>query len=488
MKHPFVMRLFLVFLAFLILGTGPLNALAAEVAVIPPEDMVQGFNPDAILSDHDIFRVEMSYEDLKLFLASHGALGHILMKDIDGFMKSPADIIWRIANSYQINPKYLLALLQKEQSLVDDPNPSQRQLDWATGFAVCDSCSKDDPRIQAYKGFSNQLEYAAKQHRERYLQQILVGGTTISGYAPGILKTIDGIPVTPQNNATAMLYTYTPHIHGNLNLWHIWQRWFSVDLPEGSVVRGKTSKDIYLIRFGTKRRFHSIAVVASIMDPDKIFDVEDSQLGSYTTGKQIAFPNYSLIKTPDGAIYLITSDKKRHISSMAVFRALGFLEDDVIDVSYDDVTQYDDGADITSTTQFPTGILAQDPKGTIWYLEDGFKQRIPNQAVLSLYFKGWTPKKLPQAQFDEFSDKGVYTLRDGELIRATTAPDVYVVEQGTLRPILSGEVFEAMGWKWRNVITLADDFVDGYPKGLPINLTQAPVATPQTTLATQSDL
>lgn len=488
MKHHFVMRVFIGFLALLILGTSPLQSLAAAVAVIPPEDLANGFDPNAILSDDDIFHIGMSYEDLRLFLASHGALGHILVTDIDGVAKAPADIIWRVSNSYQINPKYLLALLQKEQSLVDDPNPSERQLDWATGFAVCDSCSKDDPRIQAYKGFANQLEYAAKQHRERYLQQLLLGGTTISGYAPGTMKNIDGISVTPRNNATAMLYTYTPHIHGNLNLWRIWQRWFSIDLPEGSVVRGKTSNEVYLIRFGTKRKFRSIAVVASMMNPDKILDIEDSRLAAYSEGKQIAFPNYSLIKTEDGSIYLIVGDKKRHIKDMAVFRSLGFLEDDVIDASLEDAAGYEDGIDITSTTQFPTGILAQDPKGTIWYLEDGYKQRIPNPVIISLYFKGWIPKKLPQAEFDERTDNGVYTLRDGELIRGATKPDVYVVEHGALRPIVSGEIFEAMGWKWRNVLTLPDDFVGGYIKGLPVDLKPAPAETSQSELASDSDL
>lgn len=170
-----------------------LFAQSDDAYQIPAEDAANGFDPNAILDDRDIFDLgTMDLTALRSFLNQRGALGRMKIADIDGVEKEPAEIIWRVATSYKVNPKYLLALLQKEQSLVEDTSPTQRQLDWAMGFGVCDSCSKEDPRIQAYKGFANQIEYAAKQHRERYLFQLLGKGTTISGYAPGKLAVVDG--------------------------------------------------------------------------------------------------------------------------------------------------------------------------------------------------------------------------------------------------------------------------------------------------------
>ncbi|HEU0051459.1 MAG TPA: hypothetical protein VFQ60_05400, partial [Patescibacteria group bacterium] len=188
-------------------------------------NMDDAFDRNDVLDDADLFDWKsMTLAGIQNFLLEKGTLGSIKIKDLDGAEKTPAQIIERVAKTYQVSPRYLMALIQKEQSLVEDPHPTQKQFDWAAGFGVCDSCSMADSAIQAYKGFANQLESAAKQFREKYLQQIIGKGSTIGGYAPGHIMVVDGKIVIPQNQATAMLYTYTPHLHGNLNLWRIWQR------------------------------------------------------------------------------------------------------------------------------------------------------------------------------------------------------------------------------------------------------------------------
>jgi hypothetical protein len=455
-----------------------LFAQSTSTELIPAEDIANGFDPNAILDDRDIFDLgTMDLTALRRFLDQRGALGRMKIADIDGIEKAPADIIWRVATSYKVNPKYLLVLLQKEQSLVEDSNPTPRQLDWATGFGVCDSCSKDDPRIQAYKGFANQLEYAAKQHRERYLFQLLGNGATISGYAPGKVTNVDGQAIRPANNATAMLYTYTPHIHGNLNLWRIWRRWFSLSFPDGTVAQGKSSKEIYLIRFGQKRLFTSRLVAASMVDPNKIVQVEDSQLSAYPDGKMISFPNYSIVLTTSGKRYLIDGNAKRLIVNEAAFRRLGFVEDDIIEAEDEELADYIDGRDLTVASQYPTGQLAKGPDGKLWYVEDGIKKEIEHAAYLNLYFKGMKAKSLTEKQLDTFKTIEPYRLRDGELVKSDKASTVYVVENATLRPITSGTVFEQLGWQWRNVITLPDALIQAHAVGAAVELQTSPTLT-----------
>lgn len=455
----------------------PLLALAQATSteLIPAADAANGFDPNAILDDRDIFELgSMDLATIRRFLSQRGALGRIKVPDIDGIEKEPAEIIWRVATSYKVNPKYLLVLLQKEQSLVEDPSPSQRQLDWATGYGVCDSCSKDDPRIQAFKGFANQLEYAAKQHRERYLFQLLGSGRTISGYAPGKVSIVNGMEVRPVNNATAMLYTYTPHIHGNLNLWRIWRRWFSLAFPDGTVVQGKSSKDIYLIRFGQKRKFKSRLAAASIVEAAKIVQVEDSQLSAYPDGKPISFPNYSIVETEEGKRYLIDGNSKRFIVNRAAFRRLGFVEDDIIEAKAEELADYEDGRDITVASQFPTGQLAKGPDGKLWYVEDGIKREIQHPSFINLYFKGRKSRNLTEKQLATFRTVDPYRLRDGELVKSDKGSTVYVVENSLIRPILSGDVFEQLGWQWRNVIKLPDAAIQLHTVGAPVELQTSP--------------
>lgn len=428
----------------------------------------ESFDPNLVLDDQDIFEIgTMNLDDIQLFLRVKGPLGRLRLADIDGVEKSPAEIIWRVANAYKINPKYLMALLQKEQSLVEGPPPTQRRLDWATGYGVCDDCSKDDPRIQDFKGFASQLEWAAKQHREKYFIQILTKGATIAGQAPGKTVTIDGRRVTPANNATAMLYSYTPHIHGNQNLWAIWQRWYALSFPEGAIVRGKSSNTVYLLRLGQKRPITSTAVVTSLIDASKIVTVEDTKLSSYRLGTAITFPNYSLVSTNNNT-YLLVGTKKRLISRNA-FARFGFNEDEVIEATTGELLSYEDGPDITSKTTYPTGLLVKDPKGAYWYIESNVRRPIPDKTFLGLYFKQRLAKTWTQKQLDTVPLGSPYQLQDGELVQSKGNTAVYVIENGQRRAFLSGTDFEELGYAWKNVILLPAKLLTNYPLGAPVD-------------------
>lgn len=462
------MKRFVASLVFCSLLLGQIPSPAhAETILIPTKLPIQGFNPHHILDDADIFEVGgWDATQIQHFLVSKGsALATMQLPDIDGVEKRPADILWRVAGSYKLNPKYLLVLIQKEQSLVEGRTPTQRQLDWAAGYAVCDSCSMSDPSIQAFKGFANQIEYAAKQHRERYLFQILVKGATIAGHAPGKTSLIDSVPVTPVNQATAMLYSYTPHLHGNQNLWKIWRRWFSRSLPDSTIVTEKESGSSFLIRDGARRPL-SRAVLASLTtDLGKVVRVSASDLAAYPEGDALKFSNFSLIEIPDGSRYLLTGAQKRLIVSTNVFKLLGFQEDEVIEARAEDLVDYTDGPDITEVSRYPTGILAKDKQGSYWYVEAGTRHKIPHKIFLSLYFKGRPAKKLKPSEWSAYPIGDPYQLKDGELVRGTTSTAVYVIDHGARRPFKSGEDFLSFGYQWKNVLVIPDAVLNDYRMG-----------------------
>ena len=148
-------------LLILSMFTSQIFAFSAEAQI----RLDPGFDPNRVLEDSDIFDVNgMSEERLIRFLRIKGTLADVRAADIDGVQKTAAEIIWRVARSYKINPKYLLSDA-KEQSLVEDRNPSQAQFDWATGYAICDACSKTIPRFRNSRD-SHPTRMAAKQHRE----------------------------------------------------------------------------------------------------------------------------------------------------------------------------------------------------------------------------------------------------------------------------------------------------------------------------------
>lgn len=443
----------------------PFVPVSAQQVALDP-----GFDPSHIIDDEDIFDVNgMSYDRMVNFLRSKGTLADYRTVDIDGVPKTAPEIIWRVAMSYKINPKYLLALLQKEQSLVEDPDPTQKQFDWATGYGVCDSCSKNDPSIQDFKGFASQLEWSAKQFREKYLMQILGNGKTKAGKAAGLQMTVDGMVITPDNNATAMLYSYTPHLNGNMNLWRIWRRWFTLKYPDGTVVKGATSGNVYLITLGQKHAFASHAVLDSMVDPDKIVTVSDTELSGYPNGTPIQFPKFALLRDEEKQIWLLTSDGRRKIQDMKAFRKFGFNEDEIQDVQDSDLTSYQVSDPITQKTAFPQGVVMQDKTTKeLWYVEDSIKHNIPDKVFLALYFQGRNISTVSSKTLTQYAKGQTYQLQSGELVRTKKNPAVYVVEDTTIRPIPSATIFEAFGWNWQNVVTVNDNVLTTYTVGDPM--------------------
>ncbi len=126
-----------------------------------------------------------------------------------------------------VSPKVILITLQKEQSLVTNGAPSQRDLDCAMGYEGGNGCTWMFENRPQWKGFSNQVGWAAwnlRLHYERSVRQI-------EPYYMGKVVTVtdyDGArSVYLSNHTTAALMRYTPHTYyGNWNFWKLGVEWF----------------------------------------------------------------------------------------------------------------------------------------------------------------------------------------------------------------------------------------------------------------------
>ena len=124
-----------------------------------------------------------------------------------------AQIIANAARIYGINPVVILSTIQKEESLVESNTNFDYRVRWAMGYGVCDGCDSNDPALQRYAGFTNQVYSGTWQLKINY------AGWAANGSVWNVGKTmiIDGRAVTFSNHATSALYRYTPHLSGNEN-------------------------------------------------------------------------------------------------------------------------------------------------------------------------------------------------------------------------------------------------------------------------------
>ncbi|HYH75591.1 MAG TPA: CHAP domain-containing protein [Candidatus Saccharimonadales bacterium] len=163
-----------------------------------------------------------------------------------GGQRSAAQIIRDVGQACGINPKVLLVLLQKEQSLVTDEWPWERQYRAATGFGCPDTAACD----ANYAGFFNQV-YSAARIFKRYATNpnsynYKANTTNYIRYNPN--ANCGGSSVFIENQATAGLYIYTPYqpnqssldnlygsgdscgAYGNRNFWRFYNEWFGSTL------------------------------------------------------------------------------------------------------------------------------------------------------------------------------------------------------------------------------------------------------------------
>lgn len=185
-------------------------ALASGSDGVP--DPPVGFNPNSLVSD-SVFTdsSSMTAVQVQAFLDSQdGALKSYSGRDHAGVVRSAAEMIADAAQTWDVSPKVILVTLQKEQSLLSDPSPSRRALDWAMG------CGKmDGSTITSYQGFGNQIWGGARAlTRNR------------SHWFSGISLSIDGNAVYPSSPSTHSLYRYTPHLHGAIMFWRLFWRYF----------------------------------------------------------------------------------------------------------------------------------------------------------------------------------------------------------------------------------------------------------------------
>ena len=188
------------------------------------------FNPGRIITDHRFHdTVDMNADDVQAFLDQKGAScnGSTCLRSLhmdvpdrpsDGLCdaykggkgQSAAQIIDGSARSCGISQKVLLTMLQKEQHLVATDQPAtQVQLKSAMGL----SCPDDAHCDASYAGFFNQVYGAA--HRFRYYQ----AHRDHYAYQTKALNDVRFSPDTScgsgkvyiENDATALLYIYTPY-------------------------------------------------------------------------------------------------------------------------------------------------------------------------------------------------------------------------------------------------------------------------------------
>lgn len=422
------------------------------------------FDPNFILSDHDLTNHQfLSQEEIQLFLEKKGGgIKNYQALDLDGKKKLASEIIFNASQKYLINPAVLLTILQKEKTLITHPSPSEDQYNWAAGFGCYDGRSP----VKAFKGFAKQIDRAAWRLR------FFLDHPWEFRFKAGEEYLIDKTKVSPINQATAALYNYTPHIAGNKLFFTIWKNWFALPYQknnlEGKLVRLRGENGVWLIQNNKRRPFYSKNVFLTSYRFKQVEEVALKDLEKYEKGEPMKFPNYSLVKTEKNNLYLLVGQEKRPITE-EMFKKIGFHPEEVIKVEKKDLEIYLEGKPIRSP--YPAGALLQDKKTKgVYYVKDEIKYPLIDKTILQINFPYETIIKIESEELAKFEPGEPLKLKDGTLIKIAPESAVFLVSQEKKMPILSADVFEALGYEWEAIIEIPEKVSALLPLGKTITL------------------
>ncbi len=295
-----VIRTVVVILALVLAPLVMASNARADDPDVSPGYFIDHQQYSRLISDSDfINHASWSVNDIQSFLQGKGSYLAIASPDQLGENnrgRSAAQIIYDAAQGLYdaggslnginidqstgtINPRAIVITLQKEQSLITIGDYQPSRLNTAMGYGCPDSggCNPN------YSGFTRQVEWASWQLRYNYEIagkdsswwsshygsgfQYRVGNGQSLSYSFSSPSMSGTVTVSFNNQATAGLYRYTPHItYGNYNFWKLSRSWFGMSGEGGSTSSFNDTSAVSLRTYGS-----SVKVQASKESAAKVY-------------------------------------------------------------------------------------------------------------------------------------------------------------------------------------------------------------------------
>lgn len=357
--------------------------------------------------------------------------------------ESAATIIARVAQSCGINPRVLIVMLEKEQSLVTHTWPSSWRFDMALG----QGCPDTAPCDPAYAGFFYQIYGAARQ------MQIYAEGRWFTYYAPGktwnILyhpnRACGSAPVRVENKATAALYYYTPYqpnraalnagygsgdgcsSYGNRNFYQFFTDWFGSTQTAGGAaatlaqVPGRA--EIFLVQSGMRHHVVAGEDYAALRSRlGGAVSVAATYLDPMPEGKPVT----RYVHDPrTGTLYLLEPDGTRHrFVDAAQIALFGYSFSSYVNLTGATADRFSEGAAVGSF--FRSGA---DPE--VYLYQAGLRRHVANQQTwvdVSRGTSGYVASMKPSAA--AAIGIGLLVIKANSLVRAADSNDIYLTLLG----------------------------------------------------------
>ncbi len=373
-----------------------------------------------------------------------------------------SSIIYYAAKIYGVNPRVVLATLQKEQSLITTTNPTKWQLSQAMGYGCPTTGSCDSESNFAYQIDSG--TWVLRYHYERANKNNTwwrpsdgwTCGTKKNFYTPNLyprqnvtFKDGNGVSYRTHyidNAATSAFYCYTPHAYnnpnglyglpkygtkgqyytGSYNFVSSFEKWFGSTLGGVQLIRSEGSSTVYLVHSDSKIRVaNDDAFNAWGFGDYPLSTLGSEALASYSTKPEVL--GRLAIPATGKYVYFVDSKQRHKVHSSQIATAWGLNTSNVPKV----------GSTTTNTLKKYESLTYLARKGTgpaTYLIENGRKLPI---ASLSAFYMIQGSDQSPKVR--SFSDTTMNSLETGPLIGYSfkVGSQWYVFDKAKLRKVNS---------------------------------------------------
>ncbi|NBU34143.1 hypothetical protein EB118_14310 [bacterium] len=382
-----------------------------------------------------------------------------------------SSIIYYAAQIYGVNPRVILATMQKEQSLTTAANPTDWQISQAMGYAcpTTGSCSSSSNFFYQIDNGTWVLRFHYERARGNFnwwftSTSWTCGSSKPSYYVPNLYPGQNVTFIDPysgaqyanvfiQNAATSAFYCYTPHVFNNhTNSPHpdelsgssrcypslpasgsqgrcytgsynfvLWfEKWFGPTV--GALVRTIDNPTVYLIDDGKKYPIADVTLLSDVTPFGPLRFITDAEINSYTTSTVLS----RMFGSVGGTLYFVNAGMKLPFTSCAQVAHYGF--------SCSQVTYLSDGLLSTLSNAPALTQVYKTTSGKTFYIENGQKREVYDQQALTESGVSQYANMLLEHGLN-FMAYGTPIVRDGTLIANRQTGGTLFVNQGAVSTI-----------------------------------------------------
>lgn len=232
--------------------------------------------------------------------------------------------------------------------------------------------------------------------------------------------------------------------------------------PTGTLLKSRSDGSVFMIENAQKRLITSAQLFERLgYKWESIVNAEPREVEVFPAGKNMIYPDGSLIRTDNApAIYLVSQAQRRLITSETLLKQLGYNFGQVFSIAGTHLEDYPEG----EAAHYPEGALIKTADSpAVYQIRGGGKLEFTSYNLFKVATGGRTDfVTISQPEMALYATTGIVRYPQNSLVRAKGTEKIYLIRGDQATWISSAEEFLRAGYKWENVMSIAAEELSLY--------------------------